>query len=242
MLLSKPSKQFFASELLNNLEARGNVPVRILEMGCGTAEIAEIVLKKFPNVEYVGIEPYPPSFQKAKERLKDCSNGLVIEGFGYGEVKHPKLGQPFDIVFSLSVLEHVKQLQKFLDVSVAHARQGGEVIHLYDLGHALYPSNIKEWIQTRLCSSVFLPLIPQHKVARYLSTKQVETMLQKSGCEIKKITFHNMLSFVALLKSRMEEGLMDEMVKFELAHNQDIIDLKAREKAFPSICFWTTKK
>ncbi len=241
MLLAKPSKQFFAAELLKKLETSAGKPVRILEMGCGTAEVIEFALQKFPNITYVGIEPYPPSFQRAKDRLKAYPNATVLEGFGYGEVKHPALEQPFDIVFSLSVLEHVKQLKKFMDMSIAKARPGGEVIHLYDLGHSLHPGGLKEWVQTRLCSSIFLPLIPEHKVARYVSSKSVEKMMQDGGCTVDRTTFHNMPNLVQLLKGRMEEKLMQDIVEFETAHFEAVADISQRERLFPSICVWAKR-
>jgi hypothetical protein len=145
------------------------------------------------------------------------------------------------MVFSLSVLEHVKSLPIFIDYSVRMARPGADVIHLYDLGHALYPSGLKERIQTKLCGTGLLRFFPEHKVARYLATEDVRKLLEGS-CDIKEVTFHNMPSLVALSKRVVDEGLMREIVAFESAHAGKVADMKLREKLFPTVCFWTKKK
>ncbi|MCC7357274.1 class I SAM-dependent methyltransferase [Candidatus Uhrbacteria bacterium] len=81
--------------------------IRILEIGCGTSEIAEQLLQKFSNIEYIGIEPDPQSARKAQTRLSSFTQASIQQGLGYDQ---PLQGQ-FDIVFSLSVLEHVKKLE-----------------------------------------------------------------------------------------------------------------------------------
>jgi hypothetical protein len=66
-------------------------------------------------------------------------SGELYEGFG-----EKFQGHEFDLVISLSVVEHVKRLDRFLAVSVQAAREGGRVGHRYHLGHALSPSSLGE--------------------------------------------------------------------------------------------------
>jgi len=243
MFPSKPSKYHFQTRLIERLEGErsSGKEFRVLEIGSGTSEVAHALLTRFPFLRYVGIEPDPVSVAKARERLKGIDRATVIHGFGYGGEKRPELERPFDMVFSLSVLEHVKDLPTFIDYSVKMARPGADVIHLYDLGHALYPSGLKERIQTKLCGTGLLRIFPEHKVARYLATEDVRKLLEGS-CDIKEVTFHNMPSLVALSKRVVDEGLMREIVAFESAHAGKVADMKLREKLFPSVCFWTKKK
>ncbi|MCC7357273.1 hypothetical protein IT408_02085 [Candidatus Uhrbacteria bacterium] len=121
------------------------------------------------------------------------------------------------------------------------ARVGGEVIHLYDLGHALYPSNTKEWIQTRLCGTPLIRFIPEYKVARYLKIEWVQSLLEKQ-CDIEEVTWNNMPNLVRLVKSHMNEELMREIVHIEAEISKKVTDLRLKEQLFPSICFWTRKK
>ncbi len=243
MFPTKPSKYYFQTRLMKYLEGEVGTgkSIRILEIGSGTSEVAHNLLQAFQNIVYVGIEPDQASVLRARERLKGCSRATVIQGFGYGEETHQSLEGAFDIVFSLSVLEHVKQLSRFIDFSVEKARPGGEVIHLYDLGHSLHPSSVKEWVQTRLCATKLLRYFPEHKVARYLATPDVERALQRE-CDIQEITFSNMPNHIDLLKSHMTEDLMREVVEFETASFTKVSDVKIREKLFPTVCFWAKKK
>lgn len=241
MLPTKPSKYLFQTELSKRIEhIESGKNIRLLEIGSGTSEIAKNLIEKFPCIEYVGIEPSHEAVVRARKNLQDSPRVTIIEGLGYDKASHPELQQPFDIVFSLSVLEHVKQLEKFIDFSVSMARMGGEVAHLYDLGHSLHPSSVKEWIQTRLCATPVLKLFPEQKVARYLATEEVQELLQKK-CDIQKISCSNMPNHVQLLKNHLEENLLQEVIAFEQAHAEKVTDIKKREKLFPSICFWAKR-
>jgi 2-polyprenyl-3-methyl-5-hydroxy-6-metoxy-1,4-benzoquinol methylase len=241
MLPTKPSKYLFQTELCKRIEqVEPGKNIRLLEIGSGTSEIAKNLTQKFSCIEYVGIEPSHEAVVQARKNLQGSPRAVIIEGLGYDKESHPELQQPFDIVFSLSVLEHVKQLEKFIDFSVSMARMGGEVAHLYDLGHSLHPSSTKEWLQTRLCATPLLKLFPEHKVARYVATEETKKLLEKN-CDIQKTTFSNMPNLVQLVKNHLQEDLLQEVNAFEQAHAEKIIDLKKREKLFPSICFWAKR-
>jgi hypothetical protein len=122
------------------------------------------------------------------------------------------------------------------------AKVGGQIIHLYDLGHALYPGGIKEWLQTRICGTPLLRLVPEAKVARYLATEDVRALIESADGRVDEVTFHNMRSHVALLKAVQDDGsLMKQINAFEQSGFSKVPDMKTRERLFPSICFWSTK-
>lgn len=204
--------------------------------------MASRLLTDLPSLRYVGIEPDPGAFALAKKNLPSEPRAVLLQGFGYGDVQEPALQEPFDVVCSLSVLEHVKDLERFIRYSARMTKAGGEIVHLYDLGHALYPSGIKEWLQTRACGTPLLRFIPETKVARYLATEDVRKLIESAGCRVDDVTFHNMRSHVALLKAAQGGGdLLNQINTFEQSNFSNVSDLKAREKLFPSICFWSTK-
>ena len=241
----KPAKVFFERkiiELVQEKQQRGQ-KVRVLELGCGGAKIAAQILASCPGIEYIGIEPDPVSSANAKKQVAAFSNAMILDGLAYGGVAHAGLTQPFDVVFSLSVLEHVKDLPAFLRYAAASAKVGGDVIHLYDLGHSLYPSGLKERIQVALCGSALKRFIPESKIACYLSTDAVHHLLESAGCSVQRVTFHNMRSFVALSDAApSDQGLMEQILAFEAQSFEKVSDLKMREKLFPTVCFWTTKR
>src|SRR5260221_12936179 len=248
-LNTKPSKFFFEQEIGARIEqmTAGGVPVRLLELGSGTSEIADRLLERFPSLSYVGIEPDAGTSAKAASLLaRHGGRGLVIKSLAYGGVREKALEEKFDICFSLSVLEHVKTLEPFLQFSSEMTKLGGEIAHLYDLGHSLYPHNLKERLQVMICDSFLRPLVPEGKIAGYVDPKEVKRLLEKYSCDVKRTTYHNMRSHVAMLKgiSNQEKKLaaMRDVIQFEQAHMNDVEDQKLRERLFPSICLWATKR
>lgn len=241
----KPSKVYFERKMTEKVQERlrQGQAVRLLELGCGGAKVAAQILASCPGIEYIGIEPNPVSYAAAKKHLEKFQNATVLNGLGYGGVAHEGLMKPFDVVFSLSVLEHVKDLPAFLAYAAKAARPGADVAHLYDLGHALYPSNLKERIQVALCNSPLRRFIPESKIACYLATEDVQRLLESLQCHVNEVTFHNMRSLVKLSDATQHDPkVLDQVLAFEETMHGQVADLKLREKLFPAVCFWTTKQ
>ncbi len=240
----KPSKFYFLERIVAHINARTG-PVRILELGAGTGEMARDILSRVSvPVEYVGIEPDPRSAERAREHIKAFPNAKLFNELGYGKDAHDELNTPFDFVYSLSVLEHVKDLPAFLSNATRHAATGAEVVHLYDLGHSLYPSSLKESIQTRLCGTPLLRFIPELKVARYLATEDVQRMLESTGLRVDEVTSHNTPMCVSALKNldaSDRDQLVPQVAALEVALSSRIKNVRSREHLFPSITFWCTK-
>ncbi len=245
----KPSKLALQTQLIEKIRQKQSTGarVRLLELGCGRAEVSAQILKACPDVEYVGIEPDADACVKAGQNVTAYPKATIVHGLAYGQTKHEALHGTFDFVFSLSVLEHVKRLDVFLQYATRMTSVGGENIHLYDLGHSLTPSGTKEWLQTRLCNSAFLRFMPESKVARYLATEDVKRLFESTGCRVSDISFHNTPSHVALLKAMKKQGasehpMIEEIIASEKTWSEEVKDLKTRERLFPSICFWTIRE
>ncbi len=138
-------KTYFLEKLIHDLPITEET--KILELGCGRATAIIPVLEAFPNLLYVGVEPDKKSAAAAAERLKDYRNAKIFNQLAYDKINGY---ESFDLCLSLSVLEHVKQLERFLVSSIESVRTGGRIIHRYDLGHALYPSSLKGKFQVFL--------------------------------------------------------------------------------------------
>lgn len=136
MIGIKPSHFFVFSELERIVQERPDV--RILEMGSGWSRDMARLLEKFPNLNYVGVEPNIAFVEKARRSLSLFKNTHIIHALGYDTRAVQEYG-PFDVVFSLSVLEHVKYPDRFLKMSAAVLKEGGEAIHQYDL-EKMFPS------------------------------------------------------------------------------------------------------
>lgn len=236
-------KQYFIKKLANLIDPRKEV--KILEMGCGQAKNILPILQKFPAVQYVGIEPQKREFERAKNNLADWDKAKIYNQLGY---EMPAGEKDFDVCFSLSVLEHVKDLEKLLTLSITAVKPGGHIIHWYDLGHALYPSSNKEKIQLSL-SRYFKKVWPEEKYVAYIDVKNVCRIMEKNGAKIQKITYHQMPDHKAFLKlfdddTEEKKSLAEEILAWEdkVSLNLKDWEQKSREKLFPTVCVWAVKK
>lgn len=236
-------KHYFIQKLTERFDF--TKPIRLLDLGCGQARNFVPLLERFPNLTYVGIEPQASEAAIANEVLKKFPNAAVYHQLAYDPV--PEHGS-YDICISLSVLEHVKQIERFLANSVTAVKPGGHIIHRYDLGHALTPSSPKEWLQVWLGNH--LPkLLPETKFVCYLDPKRAEAIIQKNGATINAVTYHQMRSHKKFLKSFAtdtpeKETLAIQLLAWEDAVSPHLTDMaqRTREQLFPTICIWAQKK
>ena len=96
-------KEQLVEELLDAFDGR---PARVLDLGCGTGQSLADALVRHPNVLYTGVDQNAASMRKARATIGHYENVTLRHGFGetFG-------ADGFDLVMSLSVLEHVKRLR-----------------------------------------------------------------------------------------------------------------------------------
>lgn len=236
------TKQFLLEKIFSEIDLAQ--PVKLLDLGSGQSRNFIPFLEKYPTIQYVGVEPSKNDADTARELLRSYGDrARVVHSLAYDQ---PVVGE-FDLCISLSVLEHVAQLERFLQTSVRSVKTSGRIIHLYDLGHALYPSSFKEKIQIFLGNN-FPKVLPEHKFVRYLDEKEVVTLLKKHGATTEKITYHQMPNHKTFLRyfqgvSDIERQLQREILDWEhrvspLLHT---MDQNIREKLFPTICIEATR-
>jgi SAM-dependent methyltransferase len=213
-------------------------PLRVLDVGCGTASYVPGLLEQFPNITYVGIEPIPASFKKAQEYTKDIAGASVHFGLAYDALEGYEPGS-FDLIISLSVLEHVKRLPKFIAFCDQYLAPGGLMVHRYDLGHALYSHSWKEWLHVRMGN--YTPwVLPEIQFVRYVPESEVRAVYQQYHITPIKSTYHQMPNHKALEKHVQAAEVIKELFAWEVAHQATfaVIPTTTREKLFPAIAIW----
>lgn len=215
----------------------------ILDMGSGTSNCWTDILKENPSITYTGIEPYTPSYEKAFADFGELPNVTIHKEFAYQNIAG--FGK-FDICFSLSVLEHVKNLPLMLAKSVESVKSGGHIFHWYDLGHALHPSSLKEKVHVFIGNN--LPfLLTETNFVQYLDPQKAADLLTKAGSEVQSISYHQTPVLKKLLKvasSDEEYVRVTELAEWEYK-NQDLIqkiEKNTREKMYPAIVIHAIKK
>ncbi|MEJ1935980.1 class I SAM-dependent methyltransferase, partial [Nostoc sp. NIES-2111] len=92
----------------------------ILEIGCGEGNVLARFREGYQGVQLAGIEGSEPAAAIARTKGLDVSTGLVLPG-------QPSLPKA-DVVFSYGVLEHVEDVNYFLDVVRAACGSDGITI------------------------------------------------------------------------------------------------------------------
>lgn len=218
--------------------------MKILELGSGQSRAILSFLKKYPETVYIGVEPSPVAAGVAKELLQEFKNAKVYNQLAYDEIKDC---ENFDICISLSVLEHVKQLDKFLINSIKYVRPGAQIIHRYDLGHALYPCSMKEKFQIFLGNN-FPAILPEDKFVRYLSEQEVCETLKNNGAQIENITYSQMPNHKAFLKVfKIDTDAKAKLARKVWEWEDEVspyvkeIEQRQRELLFPAVTVWAKK-
>jgi cyclopropane fatty-acyl-phospholipid synthase-like methyltransferase len=240
------SKEYFLEQVIGEAAKGTDTPIRVLELGCGRAPYIPTIINKYPNLEYVGVEPIDTSFEGAELNLETTPRTKIVAQLGYGDIEGLEEGS-FDVVVSLSVLEHVKHLDKFMDVSARYLKKGGVMVHRYDLGHALTPMSLKEHVHVWLGNHI-PSVLPERKFVRYVPMKEVEDLYRERGVTPYRHTYHQMPNHKSLVKElekkNIADAVMEEVYVWEFTHAEKFaqLDLPIREKLFPAVAVWGKKE
>jgi SAM-dependent methyltransferase len=236
-------KEFFIEKVAEELGI--SEQTRVIDLGSGQSRNFVSLLQRFPKLTYVGVEPKKEDAEMARVLLKKFPNVKIYNQLAYEPLPDEA---SFDICLSFSVLEHVKQIERFLENSVRITKQLGYIIHRYDLGHALYPSNLKERFQVFLGNK--LPfLLSEHKFVRYLDPEFVQKTLERYGAQVAKITYHQMPNHKRFLHTFLADSeekkiLAKHILQWEFDISPYLMEMnkKTRELLFPSVVLWARKK
>jgi len=212
-------------------------PVRLVDLGSGTSKDFPDLLRRYPNVAYTGVEP-SESARATAARLLHGIPQVVLES-AWGESLAARYRGTFDITLSLSVLEHVKYLDSFLDTSVAITAPGGLVVHRYDLGHALYPVS---WYERALVwgSRTFPWGIPASIFTTHPEVMHVTRTLAASGLHDLSVGYAQMYGLKQAMNhvAQIDSALATRIVQLDTELADALVSrLSAREVArlFPTV-------
>lgn len=173
-----------AEILARVLEPFMGKPTRILDLGIGTGKDFQEILELCPEFELTGVEFNEASIAAAERLFAKRRGFRIVRGFGE-HLTEEHFGA-YDLVLSLSVLEHVKNLEPFLRAGIRAAKPGATILHCYDHGHALHPASFGERAHTLCCR--FAPfLVPAARFATYIPAPVVTAMLTRCGAKIESV-------------------------------------------------------
>jgi SAM-dependent methyltransferase len=168
-------------------EAAGN-PLTVLDLGCGRASAFVMLMDRYPQVRYVGIEPSPAVCEVARRNMAG-RNATIITGWGY-HVYGRLVREQFDVVVSFSVMEHVYRRQLYLDSVRDCLKDTGHVLINYDAGHFLIPASLKERVKNTL-GPLLAPLGFERYYQRFVREAEFRQMAKNAGLQIVEAKFFN---------------------------------------------------
>jgi len=116
-------------------QARIKPEQRVLEIGCGTGNLAILVKRLHPGAEVVGIDPDPKALARAQRKAgREALSVQLDRGFAE-ELPYPD--GSFDRVLSALMFHHLgpEEQEKSLDEARRVLKPGGS-LHLLDFGGA----------------------------------------------------------------------------------------------------------
>ncbi len=148
---------------------------KVLEIGCGVGLFAESLTKKFPQIDYAGIDYVARATKLAKKRAPKGK-------FQVGNIEHLNFKpDSFDIVVGIDVLHHADLDIILSDVSKI-LKQGGRFIIL-EPAVKFFGKNLRK-------------LVGHHEnIDKYPDEKKLTTSLKKHKLSIKKVKFISAIDY-----------------------------------------------
>ena len=190
----------------------------ILDLGCGEALNFVKLLKLYPQIRYVGIEPSKQSCLQAQTYLGGLK-ATVVNCYAYDI--HKTLQEEFDLVVSFSVLEHVFRRMDYLRSARECLKESGYFLTNYDAGHFLSPT-----ITTRLKDAlrfILARLGAEQYYQSFVKEPDFLSMIDEVGFRIIEAQFFNAHSLKGIYKVVPESrrfDYMDQWLEFELGLNE----------------------
>lgn len=229
---------FKQAQLDELFDALGPGPVSVLDLGCGSCSAVAKALRSRPSLSYVGVEQDASALARARALIGDLPNVRLEESFGEDFDDRGA----FDLVISLSVLEHVKHLDAFLETSVRALAPGGTLMHRYDLGHALTPSSLGERLRVNVARRA-PRLVPAARFTTYPDLAAIRKRLESLG--IADITVRQaQMPSLKLAMNRIDQSTEDgrqlaaEVVALDARlwdHLAPVMDQPSRDRLFPAV-------
>ncbi len=180
--------------------------LRICDLACGTGAVWKQFLIAHPHVTYIGYDFNPVSISTAQELFRDVSNA----SFQLADVQKLQVEKHgFDIVTTLSSLEHVVRIDQFLQVLFSLLKQGGYAYINYDSGH-FRSTRLKEKIMIPL-GQLLARLGYEQLYMKHVSDRAVILLLERLGMRVLDVRKHNIEQMKHFTKAYGKD-LMDESV------------------------------
>ena len=113
---------------------------RVLEIGCGTANLALLVKQQHPGTDVAGLDPDPTALARAARKARRAGLAVRLDRGFAGALPYPDAS--FDRVLSAFMFHHLDLPEKQRALrEVARVLRPGGTLHLLDFGGSPDPSD-----------------------------------------------------------------------------------------------------
>jgi SAM-dependent methyltransferase len=157
-------------------------------MGCGTGRNFVRLLERYPEVQYIGVEPSAGACAAARRTMPEAQ-ATIHNSYAY-DLIGKIVPEPVDIIVSFSVLEHVYQRQRYLETARACLKPEGHMLINYDAGHFVHTSKLREFGKN-IIGPLLAPLGIERYYQRFVPQADFRRFVQGAGLAISEEKFFN---------------------------------------------------
>jgi 2-polyprenyl-6-hydroxyphenyl methylase/3-demethylubiquinone-9 3-methyltransferase len=150
--------------------------LRMLDIGCGGGILSEPLARL--GADMVGADPAEPNIEAA--RLHAASGGLAIDYRATTAEALAEAGERFDIVLAMEVVEHVADVNLFVELTGAMVKPGGLMIA------ATLNRTLKSFALAIVGAEYVLRWLPRgtHQWDKFVTPNELEIALERAGLRI----------------------------------------------------------
>ena len=186
---------------------------RILDLGCGTGANFVELLRRRPNVTYVGVEPSRAAAEEAR---------LLLPGAEIlNEPAYDVRVEPAHAVVSFSVLEHVVDRPRYFEAVRANLRPDGRVYLNYDSGHFVADADLGERVKA-LGSQVLARLGSESRYRARVREDELSALIGGAGLRVVEAKSFNtdLKRLYPFVPQKSRASFMERWLAFELELNE----------------------
>jgi SAM-dependent methyltransferase len=213
LLTTGNAAKLYCLQLIDRAVAEVEGEFRIVDLGCGNGSNFVELLRRRPNIRYVGVEPLRPAAEAARRLLPGAE---IINAAAYD-----LRVEPAHAVVSFSVLEHVVDRPRYFEAVRENLRPAGRVYLNYDSGHFVADADLVERGKA-LTSRALARLGSESRYRRRVSAKEFGLLVERSrlGVADDKVFNTDVKRLLPLLLAENRERFMERWLAFELGLNE----------------------
>ena len=213
MLTTGNAAKLYCLQLIDGAAAEVEGEFRIVDLGCGNGSNFRELLRRRPNIHYVGVEPLRGTAEEARRMLPGAE---IINAPAY-DVRV----EPAHAVVSFSVLEHVVDRPRYFEAIRANLRRDGRVYLNYDSGHFVADADLLERAKA-LASRVLARLGSESRYRRRVSATEFRALVERNRLLVvdDKVFNTDVKRLLPLVGAESRESFMERWLAFELGLNE----------------------